>query len=83
LNTRIRSRYLNRIVFLTLLLTAPIVGGAADRARVNEIGDAFMCICGCGQVLPKCNHLNCPSSGPMMQELAAHIDAGESKEEII
>jgi len=80
---RIHKKLAIKTLLSFALLVTPILGGAADRAKINDVGDALMCICGCGQVLPKCNHLNCPSSGPMLKELEAHIDAGESRDEII
>ena len=42
-----------------------------------------MCMCGCGQILTQCNHINCPSSGPMLKELDAHVAKGESDDLII
>ena len=37
-----------------------------------------MCICGCGQVLLECNHVGCPSSDGMRNELAAAVERGDS-----
>jgi cytochrome c-type biogenesis protein CcmH len=48
----------------------------SDHAK--KVGMQLMCMCGCGQVLVQCNHINCPSSGPMLKELADHIARGES-----
>ena len=69
------------LVFI-LLLIAPATQ-AADRARVKEIGQNLMCICGCNQLLSGCNHLGCPSSVPMEKELAAFIDQGMTKDQIL
>jgi len=67
---------------ITLLAVTPVLR-AADRERVREVGRNFICICGCNQILPDCNHLGCPSSTPLMTEVAALIDSGMSEEEII
>jgi cytochrome c-type biogenesis protein CcmH len=40
-------------------------------------------MCGCGQILTQCNHINCPSSGPMLKELDAHVATGEADDLII
>jgi len=82
LSTLLRSRHLRKLILLLTLVVTPVTR-AADRDRINDVGQGLMCICGCGQILPKCNHLNCPSSGPMLTELEAHIDAGETDEQII
>ncbi|HEX5000431.1 MAG TPA: cytochrome c-type biogenesis protein CcmH [Terriglobia bacterium] len=79
---------INRRAFLRGLLVAAALPAAtviqaADRDRMNDLGERLMCMCGCGQLLIKCNHTNCPKSVPMLKELAAHIDSGESDQEIL
>ena len=37
-----------------------------------------MCICSCGQILLECNHVGCPSSDGMRNELMASLDRGDS-----
>lgn len=44
--------------------------------RYNELGHQMVCACGCGQILLECNHVSCPSSGPMIDELRTQIAAG-------
>ena len=72
----------NRLVVLLLLATSS-VSLAADRQRVRELGQRFICICSCNQLLTGCNHINCPSSGPMLAELADQIDQGKNDESIV
>jgi cytochrome c-type biogenesis protein CcmH len=65
----------------TILLCASIFGllGARDPAtRFTEIGHRMMCICGCNQILLECNHVGCPSSDGMRNELMAAVDRGDS-----
>ncbi len=53
--------------------------GAGDPAtRFNEIGHQMMCICGCGQILLECNHVGCPASDGMRNELMAAVNRGDS-----
>jgi cytochrome c-type biogenesis protein CcmH len=53
--------------------------GAADPAtRFNEIGHQMMCICGCNQILLECNHVGCPASDGMRNELMAAVSRGDS-----
>lgn len=53
--------------------------GASDPStRFKEIGHQLMCICGCGQILLECNHVGCPDSDGMRNELMAAINRGDS-----
>jgi len=53
--------------------------GAGDPAsRFNELGHQLMCICSCGQVLLECNHVGCPDSDAMRNELSAAIARGDN-----
>src|SRR6201998_1134892 len=58
-----------------------VVAQKTDRAK--SLGTKLMCMCGCGQILTQCNHINCPSSGPMLKELDAHVAKGEADDLII
>src|SRR5579863_1856643 len=65
----------------TLLLIAAVLTllGAGDPAtRFNEIGHRMMCICGCKQILLECNHVGCPDSDGMRNELMASLNRGDS-----
>jgi cytochrome c-type biogenesis protein CcmH len=65
----------------TLLLCAAVFAflGAGDpAARFNEIGHQMMCICGCNQILLECNHVGCPDSDGMRNELMAAVSRGDS-----
>jgi len=37
-----------------------------------------MCICGCNQILLECNHVGCPASDGMRNELMAAVARGDS-----
>jgi cytochrome c-type biogenesis protein CcmH len=38
----------------------------------------MMCICSCGQILLECNHVGCPDSDGMRNELMAAVSRGDS-----
>jgi cytochrome c-type biogenesis protein CcmH len=58
--------------------------GATDAsARYNDLNHRMMCTCGCAEILGECNHVGCPNSGPMLDELTAAIAAGTGNEEIL
>jgi cytochrome c-type biogenesis protein CcmH len=65
----------------TLILCAAIYFtlGASDPAtRFSELGHQMMCICGCNQILLECNHVGCPDSDGMRNELMAAVSRGDS-----
>lgn len=62
-----------------LALAVFAFSGASDPStRFNEIGHQLMCICGCGQILLECNHVGCPDSDGMRNELMAAVTRGDS-----
>src|SRR5580704_19557143 len=63
------------------LLSAAIIlfAGAGDQsARFNYMGHQLMCICSCNQILLECNHVGCPNSDEMRNELMAGVQRGDS-----
>ena len=64
---------------LVLSLAIFVFSGASDPStRFNEIGHQLMCICSCGQILLECNHVGCPDSDGMRNELMAAVSRGDS-----
>jgi cytochrome c-type biogenesis protein CcmH/NrfF len=56
---------------------------AQETAHAKQLGMKLMCMCGCGQVLVECNHINCPSSAPMLKELDSRLRAGEPDDLVV
>jgi cytochrome c-type biogenesis protein CcmH len=75
-----RNPILCRLLHCGLLCLAVFAfAGAGDPAtRFTEIGHQLMCICGCGQVLLECNHVGCPDSDGMRNELMSAVSRGDS-----
>jgi cytochrome c-type biogenesis protein CcmH len=62
-----------------LSLAVFIFSGAADPStRFHDLGHQLMCICGCGQILLECNHVGCPDSDGMRNELMVAVTRGDS-----
>ena len=62
-----------------LALAVFALTGAGDPAtRFGELGHQLMCICSCGQILLECNHVGCPDSDGMRNELMAAVTRGDS-----
>ena len=55
-----------------------LLGAGDPAARFSEVGRQLMCICGCNQVLLECNHVGCPASDGMRNELIASLTRGDS-----
>ena len=65
------------------LVILPLHVDAQKTEHAKSLGGKLMCMCGCGQILTQCNHINCPSSGPMLKELDAHLAMGEADNLIV
>jgi len=71
---------LRRALHSTVLAAAAFAfSGASDPGtRFGQLGHQLMCICGCGQILLECNHVGCPASDGMRNELMAAVSRGDS-----
>ena len=58
---------------LVVLLAMPMLAAGNP---FDSIGHQLVCQCGCGQILLECNHVGCPVSGPMMNELKTQLASG-------
>src|ERR1700732_2408151 len=61
----------------------PLHVDAQKTERSKALATKLMCMCGCGQILRECNHINCPSSAPMLKELDQHVASGEADNLIV
>jgi len=78
---KIKSNSIPRRALECALLSLAVFAfsGAADPStRFNEIGHQMMCICGCNQILLECNHVGCPDSDGMRNELMVAVTRGDS-----
>jgi cytochrome c-type biogenesis protein CcmH/NrfF len=60
----------------------PTVLGAAV-VSFQDLEESLTCQCGCGLTVLACNHLQCPSAGPLREEIRAQMELGKSKAEIL
>jgi cytochrome c-type biogenesis protein CcmH/NrfF len=74
-----RLRWLCFIAF-----AAAMAMGAGDASqRFDKIGHQLICTCGCNQILLECNHVGCPTSGGMRDEISAGIARGDSNDLVL
>jgi cytochrome c-type biogenesis protein CcmH/NrfF len=81
----LRRRFWTRLVECAVLALAVCFSlGASDAsARFNDLGHRLMCTCSCAQLLGECNHVGCPESGRMRDELSNAIASGLSDKQIL
>jgi cytochrome c-type biogenesis protein CcmH len=53
-----------------------MLGAGAPSSRFDALGHKLVCQCGCGQILLECNHVGCPVSPVMIDELKAQLASG-------
>ena len=78
-NSKLKTKHPRAAQIILLCAAVFALVGAGDPAtRFNEIGHQMMCICGCNQILLECNHVGCPASDGMRNELQAAVTRGDS-----
>jgi cytochrome c-type biogenesis protein CcmH/NrfF len=60
-------------VVLLGLVAVTVLGADNSTTRLEKIGHQLVCQCGCGQILSECNHVGCPVSPVMLDELRAQL----------
>jgi cytochrome c-type biogenesis protein CcmH/NrfF len=65
-----------KTVQIALLCVVTLVMVGATKSRFDRLGHQMMCTCGCGQILLECNHVGCPDSSRMINELHTQLDLG-------
>ena len=83
MTSRQRLALISAIFVAIAMALVPLRIDAQKTDRAKSVGTKLMCMCGCGQILTQCNHINCPSSGPMLKELDAHVAKGEADDLIV
>ena len=74
-----------RTLQLLLILTAAItmLGANDTNTRFERVGHNMMCACSCGQILLECNHVGCPDSARMIDELHTQVATGANDRTIM
>ena len=71
-----RRKHLHIVILCAAVFA--LVGAGDPATRFTELGHQLMCICGCNQILLECNHVGCPASDGMRNELQAAVTRGDS-----
>ncbi len=77
-----RVAQVSALAIAVVFTTAAADPIAAKTARFDKLGHQIMCSCGCNELLLECNHVGCPNSDGMRQELMAGITRGDSDKTI-
>jgi cytochrome c-type biogenesis protein CcmH len=79
---QISLRRCSQAAALALAVLA-FIGAGDNSARFKDLGHRMMCICGCNQILLECNHVGCPDSDTMRNQLQAALDKGNNDDLIL
>ena len=73
------------VTSLLLLLLSTSVHAAVPYAKLRELGDRVSCQCsgGCSYTVGSCNMLNCHFRDPILGEIEAGLEAGQSEEAVL
>ena len=69
-------RFRALVAVLAAVMSLAMLGAVDPEARYNKLGHDMICMCGCGQILMECNHVGCPVSPVMLNELHDQINQG-------
>lgn len=70
-------------VALTVIFAVALLGANGDQARFEDLGHKMMCACGCNQILLECNHVGCPLSDRMRNQLIAAVQRDNSDDSVL
>src|SRR5437868_14247365 len=70
------------VLLICLALAAPLRAQDVNM-RFSSLGHKMICGCGCNQILLECNHVGCPLSEGMRNELTAALKRGQSDGQIL
>jgi cytochrome c-type biogenesis protein CcmH len=77
-----RSAKAFALLLAVALLAVPLRAQDVNR-RFSSLGHKMICGCGCNQILLECNHVGCPLSEGMRNELTAALKRGQSDGQIL
>jgi len=60
-----------------------LMGADSQDARFEQLGSKIMCTCSCAQMLLKCNHVGCPNSAQMIQQLHQQVNSQPNDEQVL
>jgi cytochrome c-type biogenesis protein CcmH len=87
LSARLRAKrgvvFWAKAIQCVLLCAIAVTMLGAVHSQYDRVGNELMCACGCGQILLECNHLGCPASPGMIQELHAQVAGSASDKAIL
>ena len=70
-------------ILLAMVVLAPGLGAQDVNMRFSSLGHKMICGCGCNQILLECNHVGCPLSEGMRNELTAALTQRQSDSQIL
>lgn len=75
--------YRVRSLLFVVMVALTLMGAGDNSQRFDKIGHQLICTCGCNQILLECNHVGCPVSGGMRDEISAGLTHGDSNDLVL
>jgi len=70
-------------ISLLLALAAVSAQATVPYEKLRQVGDLVTCQCGCSYTVGSCNMLNCHFRDPILQDIQAGLEAGQSDEDVL
>jgi cytochrome c-type biogenesis protein CcmH len=78
-----KLKYIVHSLALVVICVGLMGANPSAEARFSQLGHRLMCKCGCNQILLECNHVGCPYSSKMRDELTASLQRGDNDDLVL
>jgi cytochrome c-type biogenesis protein CcmH len=78
-----KLKYIVHSLALAVICAGLMGANPSAEARFSQLGHRLMCKCGCNQILLECNHVGCPYSSKMRDELTAALQRGDNDDLVL
>ena len=65
-------------VAILIFAVTTMLGAGTPATRFDKLGHKLMCTCGCAEILLECNHMGCPDSPGLIDDLRGRVAADGS-----
>jgi cytochrome c-type biogenesis protein CcmH len=74
---------MKRFTLALMLCLSLSMAAVAEGDRYTDLGSKIQCVCSCGQILIKCNHVGCQYSDKMIRQLRAAVNDYSKDEDVL
>ena len=70
-------------IVVLLVATVTMLGAGSPSNRFDKLGHKLMCTCSCAEILLECNHMGCPDSPGLIDDLRNQVATGASDASVL